>query len=189
MGHLHLDFINWNLHVVYVWITLNAKEDGRVNHAYMCRLSRANIKCECDSLVGLDFEVSAFLKFVSVFVPAEWRAGIARCLALQVQLVPFHQRLAPHQPELRSRGWTERERKRGWEKGSGERKSKLALLKLTTEIQLIYPFNCVSVCVCVCVCVSLCLYVLMWAADENLLVRVQMLGSKPEVTGQSSYER
>lgn len=64
-----------------------------------------------DSLVGLYLEVSAFLKLVSIFVPAEGRAGISRRLALQVQLVPFHQGLASHQPQFRSRGWTEGERK------------------------------------------------------------------------------
>lgn len=113
-----------------------------------------------DSLVGLYFEVSAFLKLVSIFVPAEGRAGIPRRLALQVQLVPFHQRLASHRPELRSRGWTERER----ERTRGERKSKLALLKLTTDIQLIYPFNCASVCVFVFVCLwlSVCVFMCVW---------------------------
>lgn len=64
-----------------------------------------------DSLVGLYFEVSAFLELVSIFVPAERRTGIPRRLALQVKLVPFDQGLASHQPELRSRSWTERERK------------------------------------------------------------------------------
>lgn len=64
-----------------------------------------------DSLVGLYFEVSAFLELVSIFVPAKRRTGIPRRLALQVKLVPFDQRLASHQPELRSRSWTERERK------------------------------------------------------------------------------
>lgn len=64
-----------------------------------------------DSLVGLYFEVSPFLKLMSIFVPAKRRTGTPRRLALQVQLVPFDQRLASHQPELRSRSWTERERK------------------------------------------------------------------------------
>lgn len=64
-----------------------------------------------DSLVGLNFEVSPFLKLVSIFVPAERRTGTPGRLALQVQLVPFDQRLASHQPQLRSRSWTERERK------------------------------------------------------------------------------
>lgn len=64
-----------------------------------------------DSLVGLYFEVSAFLELVSIFVPAKRRTGTPRRLALQVKLVPFNQRLASHQPELRSRSWTDRERK------------------------------------------------------------------------------
>lgn len=59
-----------------------------------------------DSLVGFYFEVSAFLKLMSIFVPAEGRARIPRRLALQVQLVSFHQRLASHLPQLRRRGWT-----------------------------------------------------------------------------------
>ena len=63
-----------------------------------------------DSLVGLYFEVSPFLKLVSIFVPAERRTGTPRRLALQVQLVPFDQRLSLHQPELRSRSWTDGER-------------------------------------------------------------------------------
>lgn len=114
-------------------------------------------KCErlSDSLVGLYFEVSAFLKLVSIFVPAEGRAGIPRCLALQVQLVPFHQRLASSQPKLWSRGWRETEREEGGRERR-ERKSKLALLKLTTDVQLIYPFNCVSVCVWVSLCLCVC---------------------------------
>lgn len=65
-----------------------------------------------DSLVGLYFEVSAFLELVSIFVPAKRRTGTPRRLALQVKLVPFNQRLASHQPELRSRSWTEREREK-----------------------------------------------------------------------------
>lgn len=44
-----------------------------------------------DSLVGFYFEVSAFLKLTPIFVPAEGRAGVPQGLALQVQLVPFHQ--------------------------------------------------------------------------------------------------
>lgn len=63
-----------------------------------------------DSLVGLYFEVSAFLKLVSIFVPAKGRAGVPRRLALQVQLFPFCQTLAWHQPELRSIGWREERR-------------------------------------------------------------------------------
>lgn len=72
------------------------------------------------SLVGFYFEVSAFLKLVSIFVPAEGRAGIPRRLTLQVQLLPFHQRLAANHPQLRSRGWPERDKRptdRGAEKG------------------------------------------------------------------------
>lgn len=58
------------------------------------------------SLVGFYFEVSAFLKLTPIFVPAEGRAGVPQGLALQVQLVPFHQILASHQPQLGSRCWT-----------------------------------------------------------------------------------
>lgn len=70
-------------------------------HAGLSRFSRT------DSLVGLYFEVSPFLKLVSVFVPAKGRTGTPRRLALQVQLVPFDQSLASHRPELRRRRWTE----------------------------------------------------------------------------------
>lgn len=42
------------------------------------------------SLVGLYFEVSAFLELMPIFVPAEGRARAPRRLALQVQLVSFH---------------------------------------------------------------------------------------------------
>lgn len=111
------------------------------SHSLVCK--SANVFGATDSLVGPYFEVSAFLKLLSVFVPAKGRTGIPRRrLALQVQPVPFHQGLASHQPELRSRGWRDSEGE-----GSGERKSKLALLKLTTDIQLICSFNCVCVCV------------------------------------------
>lgn len=80
------------------------------------------------SLVGFYFEVSAFLKLVSIFVPAEGRAGIPRRLTLQVQLLPFHQRLAANHPQLRSRGWPERD-KRPTDRRAEKGKSKLALLK------------------------------------------------------------
>lgn len=71
-------------------------------------MSRFSLK---DSLVGFYFEVSPFLKLMSIFVPAKRRTGTPRRLALQVQLVPFDQRLASHQTELWSGSWTERERK------------------------------------------------------------------------------
>lgn len=63
-----------------------------------------------DLLVSFYFEVSAFLQLVPIFVPAERGAGVSRRLALQVQLVSFQQRLTSHQPQLRSRSWTVRDR-------------------------------------------------------------------------------
>lgn len=90
--HMQPVCVEWN--VLYVWVHKG--------------VSRFSLK---DSLVSFYFEVSPFLKLMSIFVPAKRRTGTPRRFALQVQLVPFDQRLASHQPELRSRSWTERERK------------------------------------------------------------------------------
>lgn len=150
--------------------------DTKVTSAYHCCVCtlggsclpesrvRTSVLSSMDSLVGLYFEVSAFLKLVSIFVPAKGRAGVPRCLALQVQLFPFCQTLAWHQPKLRSIGWTEGERGGGRKRErNGERKSKLAFLKLTTDIQLIYHLI-----MCVRMLMKICLWRFIWGFRSKL---------------------
>lgn len=115
------DFVNQKYNVIKLGSNPDLVEfQVLVVNTVRTRTRTSSLQFTLNSLVGLYFQVSAFLELVSVFVPAEGRTGIPGRLALQVEFVPLHQRLSPHQSKLWSRSWTQGKERRGEREGGGQ---------------------------------------------------------------------